>query len=310
MNGTLLSNTIALLTLALMLASEARQAQGRWRAGLFGFATVVALLAVALGPITKLLPAVGTFFDAIFGSPLAWFVLLMGAFFVFRPFWSGIRPTRDGAALNAAILSVAENHRNAIDEIRREFAEHKAHMELCYSAHDQARLSLASEIAELRRGGAALEETIKRNDEHIRQSLYAILARERLNEMGARIEELANELCRRLTEGERYTSKDWDEWVNAHHNWERTLGTWIDLARWYAKDVQSRVLTIDDREYDETWNVVDEQFPNADAVRRFKRHRIIQSHWELVRDQVSQGVERVAFSGMTEKDQHGGQFHQ
>jgi hypothetical protein len=92
----MLSNSIALLTLALMLASEARRATGAPRAGLYTLATVIALIALALKPITGWVPAVGTTLTNIFGSPVAWFVLLMGLFFALRPFWTKPPGTKGG----------------------------------------------------------------------------------------------------------------------------------------------------------------------------------------------------------------------
>lgn len=106
----MLGNTIALLTLALMLASEGKRTEGIWRPGLYTLAVIVGLIALALEPIARELPAVGTTLSAIFGNPLAWFVLLMGLFFVLRPFWAKRPPElSDGdRAVYAATLTVAE----------------------------------------------------------------------------------------------------------------------------------------------------------------------------------------------------------
>lgn len=102
----MMANTIALLTLAFMVAAEARRASGGWRLGLYSLATIVALTAVALGPITSWLPTVGIFLTGVFGSPLAWFVLLMGLFLALRPYWAKApRTTAEGAAAQARILA-------------------------------------------------------------------------------------------------------------------------------------------------------------------------------------------------------------
>ena len=92
----MLANTIALLTLAVMLASEGKRTEGGWRTGLYTLATIVALVALALKPIADRLPSVGTALTNIFGSPLAWFVLAMGLYFALRPFWAK-QPSAKGA---------------------------------------------------------------------------------------------------------------------------------------------------------------------------------------------------------------------
>jgi hypothetical protein len=169
---------------------------------------------------------------------------------------------------------------------------------------------LSSGLEDVRRGCAKLEEQMKKNDECLRESLHAVHAREQLNEMTREIEFDASQLYDRLKAGEHYTPQDWDHWTNIEHHWERTLKRWIDTSRWYSKAVKERILTVDDNEYDDDWSVLDKQFPTADAVRRFKRHRIIQRHWETVRGDVERGVVLVAFCGGTEREQHGGAYHQ
>lgn len=108
----MLANSIALLTLAVMIAFEARRAEGVARPGLYSLATVVALVAIALKPITAWLPVVGTTLTGIFTSPLAWFVLLMGLYLAIRPFWLGKAtaekaPEHDFRALGARAGTLA-----------------------------------------------------------------------------------------------------------------------------------------------------------------------------------------------------------
>jgi hypothetical protein len=171
--------------------------------------------------------------------------------------------------------------------------------------------NLSRELQEIRQGCAKLDEKVDRNEKRLRESLAAVWSQKRMNTIACEIEQCAGDLYLRLNGGENYTPKEWDDWVNTFRRWERVLQQWIDCARWYAKDVKGRIMTVEDREYDEgDWTVRDTQFPNADAVRRFKRHRIIQQHWEMVRQDADRGVILVAFSGLSEQEQHGGQFHQ
>jgi hypothetical protein len=211
------------------------------------------------------------------------------------------------------IIQDYQNVLGKLAQIEEGFAKHKAHISEVNAAQDKARLdavgSLSSDITEIRRACAGLEETVKKNDQFLRQSLYAVFARERLKELSAAIERDANDLYLRLKSGEVYTAEEWDQWTNVEHHWERTVKEWVDTARWYAKDVKKVVLTVDDKEYDDPWSVRDNQFPSADAVRRFKRHRIIHAHWLNMKDAVEAGLLNVAFHGQTEEEQHGGKFH-
>lgn len=169
---------------------------------------------------------------------------------------------------------------------------------------------IRSDLEIVRDDCAKLGKTIEENEKLVRESLYAVSAREQMAELAREIEADADTLYLRFKDGEAYTDREWDEWVNTYHHWERVLKRWIDVSRWYAKDVKTRIQTVEDKEYDGDWTVRDNQFPNADAVRRFKRHRIIQAHWQNVKEEADRGAYLVAFSAQTELEQHGGKFHQ
>jgi len=218
------------------------------------------------------------------------------------------------AQSNAKIGLIERNLEALSEELKQELATHKKHMSDCYSAQDEARrkdiASLTLDIQEIRRACAGLEETVKTNETRLRESLHAVFARERLKHLATVIDRNAAELADRLEQGEHYTATEWDSWVNTHHRWESALKQWIDLGRWYAQAVRDKILTVADDEYSNDWVVRDEQFPNADAVWRFKKHRIIHAHWLSVRSDVHTGAELVAFSAQAERDLHRGQYHQ
>jgi hypothetical protein len=173
----------------------------------------------------------------------------------------------------------------------------------------QAIKAVEVDLGEVRRGCANLESNVEKNEKYVRQSLYAVFAREQLKELSAEIERDADDLYLRLKSGENYTDQDWDQWTNVAHHWEGAVRAWVDTARWYAMDVKKVVLTVEDKEYDGGWDVKDSQFPSADAVRRFKRHRIIHSHWTGMKEAVESGLRLVAFQSGTEQEQHGGKHH-
>ena len=223
--------------------------------------------------------------------------------------------TSNEVARAHALIQLLERNVEALSvEMKQELAEHKKHMSDCYSAQDEARRkeasSLVADIQELRRACASVEEKVTENEKRLRESLHAVFARECLKRLAGVIDGAAAELGDRLEEGEHYTAMEWDSWVNAHHRWESALNQWIDVGRWYAQGVRDKILTVDDQEYSNDWVVRDEQFPNADAVWRFKKHRIIHAHWLSIRGEVHRGAELVAFSAQAERDLHRGQYHQ
>lgn len=218
-------------------------------------------------------------------------------------------PLADNPKLSAQVEELSKKVKAVIQDYQTVLGRF-AQVDDRFRAADVKMNTVEIDFADVRRGCAKLEEKVENNEKYVRESFYAIFARERMSELAREIESDADDLYLRLKSGENYTAQEWDQWVNVHHHWERTIKEWMDTARWYAKDVKNRVMNIDDREYDAQFGVLDSQFPNADAVRRFKRHRIIQSHWGDVRDDAKNGALKVAFHGGTEKEQHGGLFHQ
>lgn len=109
-------------------------------------------------------------------------------------------------------------------------------------------------------------------------------------------------LSGKLLSGEVYDSKAWDSWESVNHHWETNLRNWVSHGQWFAYDIENRVFGIHENDFGGTWTVEDNQFPTADAQRRFKRHRILRRRWEALRDEVVGGVNSVAYNGMTDKE--------
>jgi hypothetical protein len=152
------------------------------------------------------------------------------------------------------------------------------------------------------------EEARKAEQEKVRESVYAIYNRELLAELAAKIERDASEMYDDLKRGETYDQERWLEWEKAHDRWESALSVWTQNGQWYAPAVAERTFTIDDRAYAQRWNVKDDQFPDtedlsrSEAVRRFKKFRIIHTQWQEVRKNVDNGVFQAAFVGLTTKE--------
>jgi hypothetical protein len=142
----------------------------------------------------------------------------------------------------------------------------------------------------------------------IRESLIAIYNREILAMLSAEIMLDAADLYDALQAGETYDENRWSKWKNVCGHWEARVKTWVANARWYAPDVERRVLTIEDAAYASGWTIRDDQFPDnhakgrSEAVRLFKRHRIIQRQWEKVREEVDRGAVQVAFVGLSPEE--------
>ena len=172
---------------------------------------------------------------------------------------------------------------------------------------------LSSKVEEIRTDCAAMRrdleklEAVQRDDRERRLGSFAALAAmQRLTRLSEQIKLDAASLYDRLKSGEIYDQTRWDQWENVHGHWAAVLGEWLDTATWYALAVKDRTLTVDDAKYGVSWSVSDAQFPNAEAVRRFKKFRIIQQQWEDVVPSVQAGMESVAFTGLTEAEARSG----
>ena len=348
----MLSNSIALIIGAAYFGVEAYRTNGRMGRIVLGSLSALFILAgVFLAPITAAFPKVGTFIAGTFDDPSSWFILLLGLFFVLRPFWQAkavVAPragiiesvpyddtdlqdkmdsnteilaafARDAQAFSATLTANEKLNRAIIDDYQRmsglelRFSDMiDKHKEAIQAQFETVRSNLGAiqdQINDVARSADKLESGIKEQHDSFAESVYAIYARERINALATEIEYDAEQLYYRLNAGEKYDGANWQQWENVHSHWQKKLQEWIDASRWYAKNVQGRILTVEDREYDGSWTVKDAQFPTADSVRRFKRHRIIQSHWASVKSDVDGGVIRVAFHGGTEKEMHNGQYH-
>ena len=85
----MLSNSIALIAVAVLLGVEAWKASGGIaRVVLTLLAVAFALSGVLLKWLTDTVPRLGQIVADTFSQPAAWFVLLMGLFFVVRQFWA------------------------------------------------------------------------------------------------------------------------------------------------------------------------------------------------------------------------------
>jgi hypothetical protein len=295
------------------LKHTGRRAKWLWLA-VVGFVIVGFLVR----PLWGVFPDVAGFLLRISTFAPTWFFLVGIAYLVLRergrpsePAAAAVSPQYDEAPFLERIGTVDRELRNQMDMLRDEFAAHKAHMDTCYSAQDEARLDglnqMGVKVDGLRQD---LEKwvAVQRDDSlKTREALHTIVLRERLAQLEAEIRQDASDLYDRLKGGEVYDEQKWRQWENVHGHWETKLNDWLGGATWYGLAVQQRTLTVDDEKYGAQWSVADTQFPNAEAVRRFKKFRIVQQQWESIVPEVRSGMEQVAFLGMTQLEVRHGQ---
>lgn len=265
-----------------------------WRWG-----TAFAAVWAGLSWLAKKMTALGnlnwaeSIFIGLGAAVILSFALSFGliAFRYFRPL-APVSPSSVDAVITAARDPDAMAKFTAIDE-------RFAHLE---AKAEQIRVDTAIVSQDLQR----LDKKVASKDERVLGSFYALGVRERLASLEVDIRRDAADLYDRLRGGETYDLQQWQQWENVHNHWEEALKTWLDNARWYAEKVVGGTLTVDDAKYRLEWTVRDDQFPNAEAVRQFKKFRIIHTQWLEILPKVEQGLLKVAFSGMSELDVRNG----
>jgi hypothetical protein len=167
----------------------------------------------------------------------------------------------------------------------------------------------ARDFEQTRREEEKLSDLIKGTDHAMRESINALIAKPELSKLADEIQKIADDLFSPLKNGEKYDRERWAEWESTQSYWERTVAEWADVGRWYGKNVKADIFRVDDIDYEDNFGVADEQFPNADSVRRYKRHRIIYRHWLAARQKVDPNVSAVAHGALSERECHGGKHH-
>lgn len=155
-----------------------------------------------------------------------------------------------------------------------------------------------NDIRSIRHGAANLEKEFKLHSNQTRESFAALQQRETLARLAGMIEEKASILYDRLKSGESCSPEDWKTWEQNHRQWRSFILHWVEQGRFYVNDLETKILNTPDEKYEGEWTVSDDQFPTADAVRKFKQHRIQQRHWEEMKEKVDNNIRQVAFVGM------------
>jgi hypothetical protein len=158
-------------------------------------------------------------------------------------------------------------------------------------------------LAHLQERLGGIEEKLTTTRDRTLHSLHAIYLRERLTQLAVDIRRDAADLSHKVTERQQHDAASWNSWQSVHSHWWSLMNQWWMVARFYLANSKQVLLAPDDMypkiEVDESTLV---PIGGAEAVRVYKKFRIIQDQWEAVQDQLEDNVCMVAFSGMTELD--------
>lgn len=289
------------------------------------------LLGFLVRPLWNVFPDVSSFLAEGATSPVTWIILLALGYLVVRSRWiapvahgrSGIGHRIDAherllestvekrAALEKQVSALADQaaqnaatQRAVIDDYQRMlglesrfWGELNGFKESVQTEHESLRMHLQ-----------VLERKLNEIKEKTRGSIHAIWMREQIHEISRNIRKDAADLSHRVSEGQKHDAQSWDSWDNVHSHWSGLMSQWWMIARFYIPN-SGRVLLVPDNMYGQT--KVDESLltpvGGAEAVRVYKKFRIIQDQWEAVQEQLEHNMVLVAFSGMTELEVRHGQ---
>jgi len=144
-----------------------------------------------------------------------------------------------------------------------------------------------------------LTETVKDHRQRAHEAFHALSVLATMPLLESEIAQNASDLTDRLCSGEVYDTQKWQQWENVHSHWRRKLDEWLALGTWYAVAVKERVNSIDEDKYRMPLTIPESSFPNAEAVRCFKKFLIIHVQWEDVVAEVKKGLHQVAYVGLS-----------
>ncbi|MGI8610973.1 MAG: hypothetical protein ACR2KH_01660 [Sphingomicrobium sp.] len=180
---------------------------------------------------------------------------------------------------------------------------------------DKLKEVLQRDFETLRSNQAVLQERVGKAETEQRDasnkalhSLHAIYLRERLIKLAADIRRDAADLSHKVTERQPHDAASWASWQSVHSHWESLISQWWMVARFYLASSGHVVVAPDHMyskiELDESTLV---PIGGAEAVRVYKKFRIIQDQWEAVQDELEDNVCSVAFRGVSEVEARRGE---
>lgn len=224
----------------------------------------------------------------------------------------------DAKALSDRVLAVEETAKeepnlavlNVLNEERfRELAADLAGAERRLSgALDGLKKAVQDQDEKRKMHLQVLEGKLEELKGKTRNSIHAIWMRERIAEISRDIRKDAAYLSRHVVEGQAHDAISWDRWDNVYGHWWSLMTQWWMLARFYMANTR-QILLAPDNMFAKTQ--VDESLlmpvGGAEAVRVYKKFRIIQDQWEAAQKELEDNLIQVAFVGLSEEDVRHGQ---
>lgn len=313
-----LSDHIALISVGAVFGLEAwkvKEKAPRIVIGVIALAFFVAGL--FLHQIANQAPQFGSFVSRAFDPPSSWLMIFLALFFVARPYWTrSAAPPANAEPLEEKTATVEEF---SVRIEKLEFGFSKQTESLKRTSDELSRLKIrADEIQKIAiKGGSTAEvlpETISNiageiatlagesaeKYSELRRSFRALAHKEHLDNTGAEIVEKAQALSSPSQGSDELRDEaSWDAWCENYEVWEGCLESYIEVASRYLPKIK-RVLSVEDTKYAHDWGIQDSQFPNSEAVRRYKRFRILYDQWRKARPYVTLKVRETIFEGVSE----------
>ncbi len=334
----MLGNAIALIAIAAMFGLEAYKVKDRIPRLVFGaIAVLFALGGFGISPIVEKSPAVGTFLSGIFEQPLSWFMLFIALFFVLRPLWTKpgsfsaldyappdqvedirikienleVSISRNTANINGVVETVV-GLQDDLTENARLTSQNEGGLVAVTHMMSEIQKDAIADFKELREADAQLGKAIDETkaqiakevtervmaDTNLRRSFAALSDKEWIERATSELARRASELSTPTDSGADLSSSAvWSEWSGRYDEWDNLLRDYISVSARYVSNFEE-ILQVEDAAYGANWEIKDSQFPNSEGVRRYKKFRIILSHWRSAQRELNRKVQQAAFEGI------------
>ena len=306
------------LALAAAVAIDARREEAPWRYIFFIVAALLGLVGIFARSIGAEFPRALKAMQDLGGSPIVWFIALMAAYVIARPYWKNSLSNREGEGnLDwRPIVADIQLTSSRIEELEKEISglaeksETKPKSGDLLALHTEAmemdkkvRASVGGDIEKISK---AIKE-IKLSIEDQKWAQLAIFHRERLLDLAKRIDELGDEVALRENLDRHFDQAEFEEWESRFLEWRSVVGQWCRFASFYVgRDPQDDIESLTENGLNENWGVKSEQFPDGGII-KYKTFRIYLRNWCHIRDTVHQKVRAQAFEGQqTNTRQHFG----
>lgn len=314
------------ITFAVAIVIDARKYPQPWRYILYATAAVFALIGIFASKIGGQWPGTLLAMQELSTNPTTWLIAGTAFYFIVRPYWKRdqTHPSVSEEPDTSHLVSRDELD-IAMKECKRAFAETLDHVaerlgkaesslsetgkqlalhnkfadEIVgkYGEADKEIDKLLEETGNIKKGCFDLANRVDEEQRLTNERLHAIYMRKVLGLFEKEMIVLEADLMCPKTNGIDLDEEGWRSWLQHFAKWESLLDRWLDNSRWYVFDPKLRVRTIKDSKYDDDVGVKDSQFPDANAVQKFKRFIIWRRQWNLALDDLEKGIDSFVYIG-------------